>query len=100
MSCAPLYGRPVARRLACCTQALLAMGRLDEAEAAFALLHEWTSEGEITFPYVAGAMPLSVRQQAARGQAQARTCPRHPPSPVLWSISCVRRPCADLRMPP
>lgn len=51
-------------------QALLAMGRWGEAAEAFELLKEWTSQGELTFPYVAGMMPLSVRQQAARGLAQ------------------------------
>jgi hypothetical protein len=51
-------------------QALLQMGRLDDAEAGFSLLKEWTSQGEITFSYVAGSMPLSVRQQAARGLSQ------------------------------
>lgn len=59
-------------------QALLALGRCDEAADAFALLKEWTSEGEITFPYVAGIMPVSIRQQAARGLAQARaSAPMH-----------------------
>jgi hypothetical protein len=51
-------------------QALLALRRYDEATEAFSLLKQWTSGGEITFPYVAGIMPLSVRQQAARGLAQ------------------------------
>lgn len=51
-------------------QALLALDRLDEAVDAFSLLKKWTSDGEITFPYVAGIMPTSVRQQAARGLAQ------------------------------
>jgi hypothetical protein len=55
-------------------QALLALDRLDEAADAFSLLKEWTSEGEITFPYVAGIMPTSVRQQAARGLAQVCCC--------------------------
>lgn len=53
-------------------QALLALGRLDEAADAFALLKKWTSEGDITFPYVAGIMPVSVRQEAARGLARVR----------------------------
>ena len=56
-------------------QALLALERLDEAVDAFSLLKEWTSEGEITFPYVAGIMPTSVRQQAARGLARVCTAP-------------------------
>lgn len=51
-------------------QALLALGRHDEAADAFSLLKQWTSEGDITFPYMAGIMPVSVRQQAARGLAQ------------------------------
>jgi hypothetical protein len=65
-------------------QALLQMARLDEAEAAFSLLKEWTSQGEITFPYVAGSMPLSVRQQATRGLAQVFLFP-----PKAASISHV-----------
>lgn len=73
-------------------QALLALERLDEAVDAFSLLKEWTSEGEITFPYVAGIMPTSVRQQAARGLAQVR-CPKpkrnSPKPPVRVFVSSV-----------
>eukprot|EP00892_Ulva_mutabilis_P012850 jgi/Ulvmu1/9938/UM058_0021.1 len=51
-------------------QALLALGHHEEAADAFSLLKAWTSEGEITFPYMAGIMPVSIRQHAARGLAQ------------------------------
>lgn len=69
-------------------QALLALGHLEEAADAFSLLKAWTSEGEITFPYMAGIMPVSIRQQAARGLAQVRLpspAPAGPPQPPVTS---------------
>jgi hypothetical protein len=77
-------------------QALLQLGRLDDAAAAFGLLETSTSGGELTFPIVAGIAPLAVHQQAARGLAKARTmcchCVTATSLPVVTYNATLRQP--------
>ena len=68
-------------------EALRALGRYGEAKAAFGELTKHTSAGELTFPYVAGLMPLSVRQQAARGLAKVCNAFALPTCKYTWKAA-------------